>query len=242
MRLRRFLQRRAEQVQLEEEIESHIAHEIDDNLARGMSRNEAQRQAYLKFGNPERVLDEHWQWNTVTLFDNVARDLQHATRTLLRDRGFTLVVMLVMAVGVGANTAMFTVVRSVLLKPLPFREPQRLVMLFERMLGGSSPYTFNVVAGAVFQHWQNEAAGFEQMAAWGTAGYNLSGTGGQLPEKIEGTKCSWNLFTTLGVQPAYGRAFVSSEDTPNANAVVVLSWSLWKRRFGGDPSIIGRTT
>ena len=240
MGLRRFLHRRAEQTQLADEIESYIAHEIDDNLARGMSREEAQRQAYLKFGNPQRVLEEQWQWNTVGVLDNLARDLRHATRTLLRDRGFTLVVVLVMAVGIGANTAMFTVVRSVLLKPLPFREPERLVMLFERMQTGNSPYRFNVVAGGVFQHWQTEAPGFEQMAALGTAGYNLSGTGGQLPEKIEGTKCSWNLFSTLGVQPAYGRVFVASEDAPNANAAVVLSWSLWRRRFGGDPSIIGK--
>jgi len=240
MGLRRFFHRRAEQAQLTEEIESYIAHEIDDNLARGMSRDEAQRQAYLKFGNPQRVLEAQWQRNTVGVLDNLGRDLRHATRTLLRDRGFTLVVMLVMAIGIGANTAMFTVVRSVLLKPLPFREPGRLVMLFEAMTDGKTPFNFNVVAGGVFQHWQNEAPGFEQMAAWGTAGYNLSSAGGQLPEKIEGTKCSWNLFSTLGVQPAYGRAFVAAEDTPNANAVVVLSWSLWKRRFGGSPSIVGK--
>lgn len=240
MGLHRFFHRRAEQEQLAEEIQSHIAHEIDDNLARGMSRDEAQRQAYLKFGNPQRVLEAQWQWSSVGVLDNLGRDLRHATRTLLRDRGFTLVVMLVMAIGIGANTAMFTVVRSVLLKPLPFREPDRLVMLYERMIGGKTPYSFNVVAGGVFQHWQNEAPGFEQMAAWGTAGYNLSGAGGQLPEKIEGTKCSWNLFSTLGVQPAYGRTFVSAEDAPNANTAVVLSWSLWKRRFGGDPSIVGK--
>ena len=240
MRLRRFFHRRAEQAQLAEEIESYIAHEVDDNLARGMSREQARRQAYLKFGNPQRVLEEQWQWNTVGVLDNLARDLRNATRTLLRDRGFTLVVMLVMAIGIGANTAMFTVVGSVLLKPLPFREPQRLVMLFERMTSGNSPYTFNVVAGGVFQHWQHEATAFEQMAVHGTGGYNLSGTGGQLPEKIEGTRCSWNLFSTLGVHPAYGRVIVASEDTPNANAVVVLSWSLWKRRFGGDRSIIGK--
>ncbi|HVH87379.1 MAG TPA: ABC transporter permease, partial [Terriglobales bacterium] len=223
-----------------QEIESYIAHEIDDNVARGMSRVEAERHAYLKFGNPQRVLEHHWQWNTLNAVDNLARDFRHAARTLLRDPGFTLVVMLVMAVGIGANTAMFTVVRSVLLKPLPFPEPGRLVMLYERTTGGRYPFQFNVVAGGVFQRWNTDAPGFEQMAAHGTAGYNLSGASGQLPEKIEGTKCSWNLFSTLGVRPAYGRVFVASEDTPSANAVVVLSWSLWKRRFGGDPSIVGR--
>jgi len=240
MGLRRFFHRRHQQEQLAEEIESYIAHEIDDNLARGMSQEEAQRQAYLKFGNPQRVLEEQWQWNTVGLLDNLGRDLRQARRTLFRDPRFTLVVLLVMAVGIGANTAMFTVVRSVLLKPLSFAEPERLVMLYERMTSGKFTYQFNVVAGGVFQHWQKEAPGFEQMAAWGIAGYNLSGAAGQLPEKLEGAKCSWNLFSTLGVRPAYGRTFVAAEDAPEANAVVVLSWGLWKRRFGGDPSIVGQ--
>lgn len=236
---RRFFRRRAEQAQLAEEIESYIAHEIDDNLARGMSREEAQRQAYLKFGNPQRVLEEQWQWNTVGLLNNLSRDLRYATRNLLRDRGFTLVVMLVMAIGIGANTAMFTVVRSVLLKPLPFRDPQRVVMLFERSTAGKNAFSFNVVAGGVFQRWQANATGFEQMAAWGTSGYNLSGAGGKLPEKIEGTKCSWNLFSTLGVRPAYGRDFTAADDSPESNGVVMLSWNLWKRRFGSDLSIVG---
>src|SRR5690348_9187306 len=194
MRWRRFLHRNAEQAELTAEIESYIAHEIDDNLARGMSPGEAQRQAYLKFGNPQRVKEQQWDRNTIHLFDNFGRDLRHAARTLWRDRGFALVVLLIMAIGIGANTAMFTVVRSVLLKPLPFPDPERLVMLYEYSPNGGSPY--NVVAGGVFQRWQKDAPGFEQLAAWGTSGYNLSGAGGQLPEKIEGTKSSWNLFTS----------------------------------------------
>src|SRR4051794_39467035 len=128
---RRFLHRSAEQSELSDEIESYIAHEIDDNLAQGMSPVEARRQAHLKFGNPQRVKEEQWDWNTVHLFDNFGRDLRHAARTLWRDRSFGLVVLLVMAIGIGANTAMFTVVRSVLLKPLPFPDPERLVMLYE---------------------------------------------------------------------------------------------------------------
>lgn len=238
MRWRRFFHRSAEQAELAAEIESYIAHEMDDNLARGMPRAEAERQAYLKFGNPQRVKEQQWDRSTVHLFDNFGRDLRHAARTLWRDRGFALVVLLVMAIGIGANTAMFTVVRAVLLKPLPFPEPERLVMLFEHSPNGGGLY--NVVAGGIFQSWQKDAPGFEQMAAWGASGYNLSGDGGQLPEKIEGTKCSWNLFTALGVQPAYGRTFVASDDTPEANATVILSWSLWRRRFGGDSSIVGK--
>jgi len=210
------------------------------SVARGMSSAEASTKPHRKFLNTDQKGGQDWQCSIGAAFAVFARDLSQGTRRLLRDRGFALVVMLVMAVGIGANTAMFTVVRSVLLKPLPFRDPDRLVMLFERLLGGQSPYSFNVVAGGVFQHWRDEATGFEQMAAWGTTGYNLSGTGGQMPEKIGATKCSWNLFSTLGVQPAYGRVFFASEDAANANAVVLLSWGLWKRAFAGDATIIGK--
>src|SRR5262249_4641813 len=162
----------------------------------------------------------------------------YAVRTLARTPGFTVIAILVMALGVGANTALFTVVRSVLLKPLPFADPERLVMLYEQSADGKHDY--NAVAGGIFQEWQKQSRSFEQIALLGASGYNLSGTNGQLPEKVEGGKCSWNFFSTLGVQPAYGRAFVESDDSPDANAAVILTWSLWKRRFGGDPSLVGK--
>src|SRR5690349_4231827 len=97
----RFFHRREEQEQLAKEIESYIAHEIDDNLARGMSPIQAERQAYLKFGNPQRVLEQQWSWNGIAVLDDLARDLRHAARTLLRDRGFTVTVLLIIAVGIG---------------------------------------------------------------------------------------------------------------------------------------------
>ncbi|HWC18048.1 MAG TPA: ABC transporter permease, partial [Terriglobales bacterium] len=234
----RFFRRSAEQSQLAEEIESYIAHEIDDNISRGMSRDEARRQAHLKFGNPQRVLEEVWQWNTIGLLDNLARDFLHALRTLSRERGFTLVAVVVIAIGIGANTAIFSVVRSVLLEPLPFADPAHLVRLYEQSADGRHPY--NVVAGGIFQEWQRQSRSFEQMAILGGSEYNLSATNGQLPEKVEGGKCSWNLFSTLGVQPAYGRVFTALDDRPDASATVVLTWNLWKRRFGGDPAIVGK--
>ncbi len=145
--------------------------------------------------------------------------------------------ILVMALGIGANTALFTVVHSVLLKPLPFADPSRLVMLYERSVDGD--YPFNVIAPGVYAEWQKRAQGFERMSIYGSGSYNLSGDSGQLPERIESTRVSADFFPTLGVQPAYGRAFDSSDDRPQAEATVVLSWGLWKRRFGGVASIVG---
>src|SRR5262249_10173674 len=238
MGISRFFRRRAEHADAAREIESHIAHEIDNNLARGMSEEEARRQAYIKFGNPQTVLEDVWEWNTAKLLDDLWRDLRYAGRTLARTPGFAIIAILIMALGIGANTALFTVVRSVLLKPLPFADPERLVMLYEQSADGKHDH--NAVAGGIFQEWQKQSRSFEQIALLGGSGYNLSGTNGQLPEKVEGGKCSWNFFSTLRVQPTYGRTFGESDDSPEANATVILTWSLWKRRFGGDPSIIGQ--
>jgi predicted permease len=144
---------------------------------------------------------------------------------------------LVMALGIGANTALITVVHSVLLKPLPFADPNRIVMLYERSV--DTNYPFNVVAPGVYAEWEKDARSFEGMAIFGSSSYNLSGDTGQLPERIEAARVSADFLPILGVKPAYGRVFDASDDQREAEATVVLSWGLWKRRFGGDRSIVG---
>jgi predicted permease len=235
----RFFRRRAEDAELREEINAHIAQEIEDNLARGMSAEEARRQAHVKFGSRENVREDLWEWNSVRPLEDMLRNLRYVARTLRRAPGFTLAVVLVMALGIGASTAMFTVVRSVLLKPLPFREPARLIRLYEH--SADDKFVYNFVAGGIFAEWKKQSHSFSDLAILSTfAQYNLSGTGGQLPEKVRAAECSWNLFSTLGVEPALGRGFTAEDDQPSANATVVLSWGLWKRRFGGDPSIFDK--
>jgi predicted permease len=186
------------------------------------------------------VREDLWEWNSVKPLANMLRDLRYAARTLRRAPGFAVSVVLVMALGIGASTTMFTVVRSVLLKPLPFREPERLIRLYERSPDDKFPY--NVVAGGVFTEWKKQSHGFSDLAIvlpWRE--HNLSAGGGQLPEKVRGADCSWNLFPALGVEPAVGRSFTATDDQPSANSTVILSWGLWKRRFGGDPSILNQT-
>ena len=235
----KFFRRRRRDVEVTKEIEEHLAQEIDDNVAAGMAPDEARRQAHLKFGSPRRVREEVWQQNTSAVFDSLWRDLRYAVFTLARTPGFTIVALLIMAMGIGANTALFTIVRSVLLKPLPFKDPDRLIQLYEKSPTGSHP--FNYVAPGMYAAWKEQSPSVEQMAIYGTDSINLSGDEGQLPEKIRYAECSWNLFPMLGIQPALGRFFLQAEDRRDAGGTVVLTHSLWMRRYAGSAAILGKT-
>jgi predicted permease len=237
MQLLRFFRRRHQDADLANELDAHLQYEIDDYIAQGLPIEEATRRAHLKLGSTARIREDVWTWNSLRPLEGILRDLAYAARTLSRTTGFALMAILVMALGIGANTALFTVVHSVLLKPLPFADPDRLVMLYERAVDGNYPW--NVIAPGVYAEWQRHAQSFQQMAIFGSSSYNLSGDSGQLPERIESTRVSAEFFPTLGVAPSYGRVFVPDDDRPQAAAAVVLSWGLWKRRFGGDTSIVG---
>jgi predicted permease len=147
-----------------------------------------------------------------------------------------------MALGLGATTSLFTIVRSVLLRPLPFRDPDKLVMVYEHFRGAEALGNggYNVVSPGDFYDWREKTNGFEDMAAWKHWGCNLTGEHAELPEVVAAGAVSWNLFSVLGVQPVYGRGFVAEEDHPGAQQVVLLSWSLFQRRFDGDPAIVGK--
>ncbi len=239
MSLGRFFRRSQEDADLAHEVDAHLAHEIDHNVARGLSQEEARRQAYVKLGNPRRIRETVWETNRVEWAENIWRNIRHSARTLARAPGFTFVAVMVMALGIGANTALFTVVRSVLLKPLPFSDPDRLVQIYEQSPDGKIPYSW--VAFGMYDEWRKQAPSLEQMAIFGGDSANLSGTGGQLPEKLHTGVCSWNLFSLLGVAPQTGRLFAEPDDRAEAGATVVLTYGLWQRRFGGDPKIAGQT-
>ncbi|WP_263358702.1 ABC transporter permease [Acidicapsa ligni] len=243
MSWKRFFRRSQADAELVQEMESYLAEEMDENLARGMSREEARRRAYVKLGNPQQVREGLWQQNTLSAADSLLRDLKYAVRTLARSPGFTVIAVLVMALGIGANVALFTVVRSVLLKPLPFEDPDRLMMISE---AGASDSPNHPVAGGIYAEWKKQNRSFADLAIVGSAEMNLSGlgkpgAGSQLPEQIQGANWSWNTLHVLGIQPALGRDFTAEDDTSPANGTVLLSWGLWKRRFGGDPAILNQT-
>jgi predicted permease len=150
-----------------------------------------------------------------------------------------LTAILVMGLGIGANVTLFTLVRFVLLKPLPFKDPGRLVRLYEHSTDDKFPHNDSAVG--IFSEWQKQSLSFTDLAISGDAGYNISAMGGQLPENVRAFNLSWNMLPTLGIEPALGRNFTPADDRPSANATVILSWGFWKRRFGGDPAILNQT-
>jgi len=232
-----FLRKNATE-RLNAELQFHIEQQAAEFEAAGMSPDEARAAAMRSFGNPTLLRDEAratWNWGWL---EKLWRDVRYGTRTLRRSPGFSLMAVLVMALGIGATTALFTIVQNVLLKPLPFRDPGKLVMVYEHFREGD--YSYNVVSPADFLEWRQQTHGFEDMAAWRWYGYNLTNAQGQFPEAIQAAGGSWNLFSVLGVPLALGRTFTLGEDQPGGHRVALLTWSLYQRRFGGDPSAIGK--
>jgi predicted permease len=238
----RFFRRKNEDVDLREEMQSFLAEEIAENVARGLAPEEAERRARIKLGNPQRLRETLWQQNTFSLFEKLGRDLKYALRTLVRTPGFSLIAVAVMALCISAATSLFTIVHSVLMKPLPFRDADRLVVIHEHFRGAwanTPDFNYNPVAPADFYDWRAKTHGFEDMAIMRYAGYNLTGERGELPEAVSAAAGSWNMFQLLGVQPALGRAFIEPEDQ-HGSTVVLLTWSVFQRRFAGDAKIVGR--
>jgi predicted permease len=240
LRLQSLFRRSRISKRLNDEFQFHLEQQIAENIASGMDPDEARYAAMRTFGNQTALKEqtlEKWRWLWLETF---ARNLRFAGRGLARTPGFAAVAILVIALGIGATTALFTVVRSVLLEPLPFKDARRLVRLYEHSADGKFPY--NSVAAGVFVEWKKQSTAFSGLSIFNIDfAYGLSGTGGQLPEKVRASECSWDLFETLGVEPALGRGFTASDDQPSANATVILSWGLWKRRFGGDPAVLNQT-
>src|SRR5262245_12273927 len=162
------------------------------------------------------------------------QDLRYGLRMLLKNSGFTTIAALTLALGIGANTAIFSVINAILLRPLPYAAPERLMMVWESFPGSRE----NPVMPSNFADWRAQNQVFTDMAAWVAQTFNLSGAGE--PEKLEGVRVTANLFTLLGVEPFLGRAFLPEEDQPGGDQVVMISHGLWRRRFGGSRDAIGR--
>jgi len=222
--------------ELDIEMASHLELAVEENLRRGLGVEEARRQALVSFGGVERAREHHREARGLPLIDVLMQDLRYGARVLAKSPGFTAVALLTLALGIGANTAIFSVIDAVLINRLPYPDSGRLVMVWEQDPGRG--WFHNVVSAANFVDWRKQNHVFSAMAALDERNFDVSGTGE--PLEVEGEQVSANFFDVLGVHPALGRTFAPEEDQPSSSTGVVLSDGLWKRRYGGDPAMVGR--
>jgi len=203
----------------------------------GMAPKEAQRAARIELGGIEQVKEQIREERIGNWLHSVISDCRYGIRQLRKNPGFTAVAVMTLALGIGANTAMFSMVDGVVLRPLPFQDAGRLYTLWER--NTKMGYEQNPPAAGNFRDWRDHNRVFHQMAAFdSTQTFNLAGNSS--PERVDGAAVSPELFALLGVSPLIGRAFSSQEDQLGQNRVVLLSYELWQRRFNANPSIVGK--
>jgi putative ABC transport system permease protein len=233
--LQSLLRRKKTEQELDEELGAFLELAAEEKMKSGMSRKEALRQVRLERGNldvsKELVRSGGWE----SFVETCWQDLVYAARTLRKSPSFTFVAVLTLALGIGATTAIFSVVYGVLLQPLPFNDATRLILLNE-----TTPRVGVVsVSYPNFQDWRAQTSRFSQIAAVSSVGFNLAGV--NQPEAIRGEAVSPNFLSVLGVKPALGRDFDPSEEKAGAAPVLLLSYALWQSHFGAEPSVLGRT-
>lgn len=239
LRLRSLLRRHHVEQELDEELRFHLEQRIAQGIADGKAPDEARYRALRAMQGIEQRKEECRDARRVNFIENLARDLRYGGRNLAKSPGFTFVAALTLALGIGANTAIFSVINAAILRPLPYPKPDRLVLLFEKgvLQSISGP---NVVSFANFADWQRQSHSFVAMAVGRGNSFNLGSSGAFLPQRMDGAIYSWGLFKTLGVQPAIGRSFTADDDHPGAPRVAIISYGLWQRRFGGTRDILRR--
>lgn len=219
-----------------EEIESHLAHEEDANLAWGLSPDDARRRARVRFGNPRTYREREWRHRSVRWIEDLRRDFRFALRALRKAPGFFTVAVLLIAVAIGLNTAVFSVIDAVLLKPLPYPHPHELVLLVSTVPRWASSPGGNIPR---FNLLRQQTGVFQQVAAYDFGGAGLNITGDNRPEQVHAVHVSADYFALFGAPVLAGRTFNAAEDSPNGGHVVVLSYGLWKSRYGRNPKIVG---
>jgi predicted permease len=239
-RMRAFLNKPIGDADLDQELAAHLDLAIEDNLRSGLSPQEARRQALIRFGGVQQSRELQRAARGLPALDILMQDLRYTLRTLRRDRGFTLVAILILALGIGANIAVFSVVDTLMLRPLPFRDPARLLWIGPEIFNGdwsSATYSIDAYKELVERNKSYEdVAGYYAFSS--SDNFKLTGHGD--PKPFTGIGITPNFFQVLGVAPAMGRLFHRDESLPGAGQVILLSYPLWQRQFHADPAIIGQ--
>jgi putative ABC transport system permease protein len=241
LRLRSMFRKEQLDRELDAEFASHLELHIADNLRAGMTPEAAQRDALLKLGGVEQTKESVRDRRGIPFLEILRQDLRYAFRTLRKDRGFTAIAVLILALGIGANIVVFSVVNAILLRPLPFPDSERLAWFTANHgKGGLSSVTYNVGS---YEEFRRHNQSFEEVTAyqafWGSSEYNMTGHGD--PQNVQAVMVVDNFFPTLRVQPILGRTFLPAECIKGAAPTAMLGNAFWRRQFAGDTNIVGKT-
>ena len=220
---------------IDEELRFHVEMETEENVRRGMAPNEARRAALRSFGNVCAVRDAAYEVKGGGMLESILRDARYGARALLKNKGFTAVAVLTLALGIGANTAIFSVIDAVLLRPLPYPESERLVKLYARDPAGDA----FAVSPADFLEGYARAQAFEHLSAYRESSFNMASR--ERPERVSGAVVSPEFFSVMGVGARLGRHITPAQDAPGGPRVVVLGHAFWQKRFGGDAGVLGKS-
>src|SRR4029079_2996200 len=235
LRLRSLLRRDRVDRELDEELRDHLERQIEYLVAKGMSPSEARFAALRELGPVELRKEECRDARGLALIDSVRQDLSYALRALRNTPGFTAVAILSLAIAIGANTTIFTLVNSILLRPLPYPGADRIVVFHEHKLNSPEPLHVHPVN---FVEWRTHARSFDALALAQTPPLNVMGRDGA--EQVSRMIATPELFQVFGIDPVIGRQFSNNETLPRGGNVVVLGYGFWQRWFGGDPAVLGR--
>jgi predicted permease len=233
---RNFFRTDRTEEELTQELQAYLEMLTDAKISQGLHPSEARRAALIEMGGVEQVKEQVREVRMGHVLETIWQDLRYGARMLRKKPGFTFVAVLTLALGIGANTAMFSVINAVLLRPLPYQDADRLVFLWSEALKRSVREATSSYAN--ISDWKHQNQSFEDLAVFDPASVTLAETGD--PEQIQSVRASANLFSLLGVEPILGRTFSPEEEQSNAR-VVVISYGLWQRRFGGSHSVLGQT-
>jgi putative ABC transport system permease protein len=240
LRIRSLFRRRKVDSELDDEFRFHLDQLVEENIAAGMERREARTLALRTMGGINQFEEECRDMRRVNFVDDLLRDLQYAGRNLRRSPGFATLAVLIMALGIGANTAVFSVVNTVLLKPLAYRDPDRIVTLTNPLTTGEAltALSTRLVSIPNFQDWHDQSSSFEAMAYYQS--FEAAITAGAEAEYAQATKVSPEFFRVFAIEPLIGRAFTPEELKPGGSGGLMISYAYWQVHFGGDPRVLGQ--
>jgi len=239
-RIRSFFRKAPLDDELNEELAAHIDLAVEENMRRGLTPSAARRQAMIQFGGVMQAKEQQREARGLPGLDILMQDLTYSFRTLKRDRSFTIIAVLILALGIGANIAVFSVVNAILVRPLPFRDPQQL--LWMGPLASKCGFSCETYTADAYDQFREQNRTFQDVAGYFafSSSDNVRLTGFGQPKPLTGIMTTGNFFQVLGLQPVLGRLFLEEEARKGGRAVTLISYPLWHSQFGADPGIIGK--